>query len=76
MLLPILEHEDLPDNPCWYDLRHSCATLLLAASENPRVVSERLGHSTVAFTLDRYAHVLPGMQQSASDKLEAMLSKS
>jgi integrase len=50
-----------------------CATLLLAAGENPKVVSERLGHATVAFTLDRYAHVLPGMQDRASDRLEEIL---
>jgi len=39
----------------------------------PKVVSERLGHTKVAFTLDRYGHVLPGMQEKASAKLEAIL---
>lgn len=73
VFLPIITAADLPTSLRWYDLRHTCATLLLAAGENPRVVSERLGHSTVAFTLDRYAHVLPGMQQAASDKLNAIL---
>jgi len=34
-----------------YDLRHSCATLLLAANENPKVVSERLGHASITFTM-------------------------
>jgi hypothetical protein len=43
------------------------------SGENPKVVSERLDHSTVAFTLNRYAHVLPGMQEGATAKLEAML---
>jgi integrase len=56
-----------------YDLRHGCATLLLIAGENPKVVSERLGHSTVALTLDIYSHVLPHMQQTASARLEEML---
>ena len=56
-----------------YSLRHSCATLLLAAGENPKVVAERLGHSSVKMTLDTYSHVLPDMQQSATDKLETML---
>ncbi len=37
------------------------------------MVSERLGHATVAFTLDRYAHVLPGMQESATERLEEIL---
>jgi len=56
-----------------YSLRHSCATLLLSAGENPKIVSEHPGHSSVAITLDTYSHVLPHMQQSASDKLEKML---
>ena len=55
--------------------RHTCATLLLAAGENPKVVSERLGHASIVLTLDTYSHVLPGMQQAATDKLEAMLFK-
>lgn len=56
-----------------YDLRHTCATLLLQAGENPKVVSERLGHASVVLTLDTYSHVLPTMQQTATDKLEKML---
>jgi integrase len=56
-----------------YSLRHSCATLLLSAGENPKIVAERLGHTSVKMTLDTYSHVLPDMQKSASDKLEAML---
>lgn len=56
-----------------YDLRHTCATLLLLAGENPKVVSERLGHASVAITLDTYSHVLPTLQQQASDKLRSVL---
>jgi integrase len=56
-----------------YDLRHTCATLLLQASENPKVVSERLGHSSVVLTLDAYSYVLPNMQQAATEKLEKLL---
>ena len=56
-----------------YSLRHTCATLLLAKGENAKVVSERLGHSSVKMTLDIYSHVLPDMQQGASDKLESLL---
>lgn len=55
-----------------YDLRHTCATLLLLAGENPKVVSERLGHSTVALTLDTYSHVLPSMQERAAERLDAL----
>ncbi len=70
---PILEEAKLPRIRL-YDLRHSCATLLLIADENPKVVSERLGHSTIVLTLDTYSHVLPTMQQRASEKLEKLLS--
>jgi integrase len=69
---PILTKAKLPRIRL-YDLRHSCATLLLIAEENPKVVSERLGHSTVVLTLDTYSHVLPTMQQGATARLEKLL---
>ena len=69
---PILERAGLPRIRL-YDLRHTHATLLLSANENPKVVSERLGHSTIVLTMDTYSHVLPTMQQAATDKLEAMI---
>lgn len=69
---PILQKADLPRIRL-YDLRHSNATLLLIAQENPKVVAERLGHSTVVLTLDTYSHVLPTMQKAATDKLDKML---
>jgi len=66
----VLKAADLPESIRVYDLRHTCATLLLVAGENPKVVSERLGHSSVKITLDTYSHVLPTMQQGAAEKLE------
>ena len=71
---PILTKAKLPRIRL-YDLRHTCATLLLIAEENPKVVSERLGHSTIVLTLDTYSHVLPTMQQGATARLERMLYK-
>jgi integrase len=56
-----------------YDLRHSNATLLLAAGEDLKVVSERLGHSTIALTADVYSHVSRGMQERAASKLDALV---
>jgi len=47
--------------------------LLLAANENPKIVSERPGHSSVTVTLDTYSHTLPSMQGAASGKIENML---
>ncbi len=70
---PILERAKLPDTIRLYDLRHSCATLLLAEGEHAKVVSERLGHASITLTLDTYAHVLPSMQKAASDKIENLL---
>lgn len=70
---PILKRAELPESLRMYDLRHSCASLLLAAQENPKVVSERLGHSTIVLTLDTYSHVLPSMQKAATDKLEKLV---
>jgi len=70
---PLLEAAGLPATVRLYDLRQTCATLLLAVGENPKIVSERLGHASVALTLDTYSHVLPDMQESAAAKLEAAL---
>jgi integrase len=70
---PILRRAGLP---CirLYDLRHSCATLLLLADANPKIVSERLGHSSITLTLDTYSHVLPTMQQRAAEVMDRLLS--
>ncbi len=52
-----------------HDLRHTWASLALAAGVNPKVVSERLGHATVSFTLDTYSHVMPGLQEDAAERV-------
>lgn len=70
---PLLERAGLSPETRLYDLRHTCATLLLSAGENPKVVAERLGHANISMTLDTYSHVLPSMQQRATEKLEDML---
>ncbi len=72
---PLLKTAEVP-NIRLYDLRHSCATLLLAAGENPKVVSERLGHASIVLTLDTYSHVLPTMQQGATEKIASILKRS
>lgn len=53
-----------------YDLRHTCAILLLLAGVHLKDVSKRLGHSSIRQTLDTYSHVSPSMQQQASIALE------
>jgi len=57
-----------------HDIRHTAATLMLIAGVNPKVVSERLGHATIAITLQTYTHVLPTMQQDAANLLESLLN--
>ena len=47
-------------------LRHTHANLMLRAGVNPKIVSERLGHSTVSLTLDVYSHLVPGLQEAAA----------
>ena len=56
-----------------YDLRHTAATLALAAGVPAKVVSEQFGHASSAFTLDVYAHVLPHMQSEAAIRVAALL---
>jgi integrase len=57
----------------FHDLRHTSETLMLLQGEHPKIVSERLGHTTVSQTLDTYSHVLPGLQAEAARKLEEQL---
>ena len=57
----------------FHDLRHGHASQLLAAGVNAKVVSERLGHASVAFTLDTYAHVMPGQQRDAAIAAAALI---
>jgi len=47
---------------------------MLQNGEHPKVVSERLGHSTVAITMDLYSHVMPGIQDEAAARLDALLA--
>lgn len=60
-------------NVRFHDLRHTYATLMLAAGVHPKIVSEALGHSTVAITLDIYSHVTPGLQEAAAKQLDSVL---
>lgn len=56
-----------------HDLRHTHATLGLAAGIHPKIMSERLGHSSVSITLDTYSHAIPGLQREAVDKMATLL---
>src|SRR5579859_4480292 len=67
----LLLSAELPDIR-FHDLRHSAATILIAMGVHVKVVSELLGHSSVAITLGIYSHVLPGMQREAMNDLDAL----
>lgn len=56
-----------------HDLRHSYATLALKAGVHPKVVSERLGHSTIAITLDLYSHVAQRLDADAAELIAARI---
>ena len=70
-----LERAKLPATIRFHDLRHSCATFLIAQGEHPRVVMEILGHAQMSTTMDIYGHVLPSTQPAAANKLDAMLGE-
>jgi integrase len=65
----VLRQAGLPPMPL-HGLRHSHATLLLQAGTHPRVVMERLGHSSIRVTLDTYSHVVGGLQESAAQRFD------
>ena len=69
---PLLKKAGLP-NIRFHDLRHTCATLLLTKGVHPKIVSEMLGHSSVAITLDVYSHVIPGLGDAAALAMEDAL---
>jgi integrase len=69
---PLLKRAGLP-RIRFHDLRHSAATLLLGLGIHPKIVSEMLGHSQIAITLDLYSHVTATMQQEAVRAFEGLL---
>jgi integrase len=58
----------------FHDLRHTHATLALQAGVHPKVISERLGHATVAMTLDIYSHAIPALQHDAATTIANLVS--
>lgn len=69
---PLLQQAGLPDIRL-YDLRHTFATLALREAVPARVVSEQLGHASVAFTLEVYGHVLEDSRAEGADRLSELL---
>ena len=67
----LLERAQVPAMP-FHSARHSAASLLLTRGVHPKIVSEMLGHSTVAITLDVYSHVRPAMHREAANVMQAL----
>jgi integrase len=70
---PLLQRAGLT-HMTFHQLRHTAATILLLKNVNPKIVSETLGHASIAITLDTYSHVLPTMQESAVAAMEEAFS--
>lgn len=56
----------------FHDLRHTAATLLLAQGTHPKVVSEMLGHGSIALTLDSYSHLVPALHEQAAAAMDSL----
>lgn len=71
---PLVERAGVP-RIRFHDLRHTCATLLLRAGVHPKIVSEMLGHASIAITLDLYSHFLPDMQELAVSAMDGIFGE-
>ena len=59
----------------FHDLRHTMATILLESDVHPKKVQERLGHSSIAITINTYSHVLPSIYQDVARELDDLFEK-
>jgi integrase len=69
-LEPALRAAGLPEGLRLYDLRHTCASLLIAQGASVKAVQAQLGHATASITLDTYGHLFPSELEALADRLE------
>ena len=69
---PLLKKCNISSDFTFHGLRHTHATLLLRQGVNPKIVQERLGHSSIKVTMDTYSHVLPDMQKQTVEALRGI----
>jgi len=69
----VLRAPDVPDRTRFHDLRHTCAAFLVAEGAHPLVVKERLGHSSITVTMDRYGHLFPELDAAVTDRLDVAI---
>lgn len=61
---PAVRTAGLPERTRFHDLRHTCAALCIALGAHPKAIQERLGHSSITVTLDRYGHLFPKLDEA------------
>ncbi len=71
----LLRPAKLPESTRFHDLRHTAASLALAAGTHAKVVQEMLGHASIALTLDTYSHTIPSMGREAAERLDTLLAE-
>jgi integrase len=69
---PAVLRAGLPSGLRFHDLRHTCASLLIAEGAHPKEIQARLGHSSIRTTLDIYGHLLPNLGARLDEGLERM----
>ena len=67
---PAVARADLPPAMRFHDLRHTCAALCIALGAHPKAIQERLGHSSITVTLDRYGHLFPKLDETLTARLD------
>lgn len=73
---PAVLNAGLPPGLRFHDLRHTCVAMLIAQGAHPKEIQERLGHSTIKLTFDRYGHLLPTLDDRLRDGLDELWLKS
>jgi integrase len=68
---PALARAGLPEQLRFHDLRHTCASLLIAQGAHPKAIQAHLGHSSIQVTMDRYGHLFPDALENLADRLDA-----
>jgi integrase len=71
----IINGTDLPQDLTPHDLRHSCASFLIAQNIHPKVISAILGHASIRITLDLYGHLFPAQLDEAADAVEGIFEQ-
>jgi integrase len=69
---PVARAAGLPEDVRFHDLRHTCASLCIALGAHPKAIQERLGHSSITVTLDRYGHLFPKLDEALTNRLDQL----